>query len=71
MDKMAEAIISLSTLILKLQGDGDYEGVDQLVKTSGMIKPELAADLARLSAANIPVDIVFKQGKEVLGLDKL
>ena len=28
----------------------------------------LAVDLARLEAANIPVDIVFKQGKQVLGL---
>ncbi|ALO34107.1 Zn-dependent hydrolase [Colwellia sp. MT41] len=67
-DKMTAAIDSLSKLILTLQGDGDYQGVVKLVKESGVIGEILAADLARLEAANIPVDIVFKQGKQVLGL---
>ena len=67
-DKMTAAINSLSELILTLQGNGDYQGVDKLVKESGVIGEILAADLARLEAANIPVDIVFKQGKQVLGL---
>ena len=67
-DKMTAAINSLSELILTLQGNGDYQGVDKLVKESGVIGETLAADLARLEAANIPVDIVFKQGKQVLGL---
>nr|WP_252736905.1 MULTISPECIES: Zn-dependent hydrolase [unclassified Psychrosphaera] len=68
MVKMQQAMTGLSTLILTLQGDGDYDGVDKLVATSGIIKPQLAADLARLTTANIPVDIVFEQGKKVLGL---
>jgi hypothetical protein len=67
-DKMTAAIDSLSKLILTLQGNGDYQGVDSLVKESGIIGETLAADLARLEAASIPVDIVFKQGKKVLGL---
>jgi hypothetical protein len=67
-DKMTAAIDSLSQLILTLQGNGDYQGVDSLVKESGVIGETLAADLARLEAASIPVDIVFKQGKKVLGL---
>ena len=67
-DKMTAAIDSLSELILTLQGNGDYQGVDSLVKESGVIGETLAADLARLETAKIPVDIVFKQGKEVLGL---
>ena len=66
--KMTAAIDSLSELILTLQGNGDYQGVDTLVKESGVIGDTLAADLARLEAAKIPVDIVFKQGKQVLGL---
>ena len=66
--KMTAAIDSLSELILTLQGNGDYQGVDTLVKKSGVIGDTLAADLARLEAAKIPVDIVFKQGKQVLGL---
>jgi hypothetical protein len=68
MDKMEEAITSLSRLILTLQGDGDYQGVAKLVAEKGVIKPQLAADLGRLSAANIPVDLHFEQGKKVLGL---
>ncbi len=67
-EKMTAAIDSLSELILTLQGNGDYQGVDSLVKESGIIGETLAADLARLETANIPVDIVFKQGKDVLGL---
>ena len=66
--KMTAAIDSLSKLILTLQGQGDYQGVDNLVKERGVIGETLAADLARLEAAKIPVDIVFKQGKQVLGL---
>ncbi|BBN82449.1 hypothetical protein PA25_24340 [Pseudoalteromonas sp. A25] len=68
MDKMATAMEKLSSLILTLQGDGDYQKVDQLIATHGDIKEELQADLAKLSKANIPVDVTFKQGKAVLGL---
>ena len=68
MDKMSEAVSSLSELILTLQGNGDYDGVAELVADKGIIKPQLEADLARLKAASIPVDIVFKQGKSQLGL---
>ncbi len=68
MEKMTQAVDSLSELILTLQGNGDYAGVDQLVKEKGLIKEDLAKSLAKLEAANIPVDIVFEQGKQVLGL---
>lgn len=68
MDKMAKAIDSLSEVILTLQGNGDYNGVDKLVAEMGVIRADLAADLLKLEQANIPVDITFKQGKMVLGL---
>ena len=68
-DKMQTAMEELSRLILKLQGDGDYEGVAQLVKEKGIITGELQTDLDRLSPANIPVDVVFEQGVDVLGLE--
>jgi len=68
MKKMTAAIDSLSNLILTIQGNGDYLGVDALVKRSGIIGKELASDLAKLETAGIPVDITFKQGKSVLGL---
>tara|TARA_R110002124_G_scaffold61161_3_gene167645 strand:- start:38477 stop:40132 length:1656 start_codon:yes stop_codon:yes gene_type:complete len=67
--KMTAAIDSLSELILTLQGNGDYDGVEQLVAKSGVINSGLAEDLASLEKANIPVDITFKQGKKVLGLN--
>ena len=66
--KMQAAMASLSELILTLQGDGNYDGVAALVADKGVIKPQLSADLARLAAADIPVDVVFNQGKEILGL---
>lgn len=67
-DKMAIAVNELSAKILTLQGDGDYEGVTKLADEMGVIKADLQADLDRLSAANIPVDIIFEQGTDVLGL---
>ncbi|MBJ7266781.1 Zn-dependent hydrolase [Idiomarina abyssalis] len=68
MDKMRAAMNSLSEKILTLQGDGDYNGVAELVATLGVVSPQLKADLDKLADAGIPVDVTFKQGKEVLGL---
>jgi biotin operon repressor len=68
MARMRLAMDELSALILKLQGDGDYASVEKLTAELGVIRPQLAADLARLSTRNIPVDVTFNQGKSVLGL---
>ena len=65
-DAMRAAVDSLSALILTLQGNGDYEGVDQLMREQGVVPPELQQDLARLDELGIPRDIVFDQGIEVL-----
>jgi len=69
-DKMYEAMKDLSALILKLQGDGDYEAVAKLIKEKGIVSPQLKADLQKLNDANIPVDIIFDQGIETLGLQE-
>ncbi|SIR09486.1 dipeptidyl-peptidase 3 family protein [Pontibacter lucknowensis] len=66
--KMGEAMDKLSELILTLQGNGDYAGVGRLLNEQGQISTELQADLDRLSRNNIPVDVVFEQGVDVLGL---
>lgn len=66
--KMQEAMSALSELILTLQGDGDYNGVAELVAKKGIIGTQLQADLDSLSTAGIPIDVVFEQGSEVLGL---
>lgn len=67
-DKIQEAMNSLSEKILTLQGDGDYEGVSQLVADMAVIPSELQSDLDKLGELGIPVDIVFEQGVDVLGL---
>lgn len=67
-DNMKLAVESLANQILTLQGDGDYESVKQLISMKSVIPPALQADLGRLKEANIPVDIVFEQGKSKLGL---
>ncbi|MEQ9468387.1 MAG: Zn-dependent hydrolase [Ekhidna sp.] len=67
-DKMREAMDALSEKILTLQGEGDYDGVAQLVAEKGKIGEVLQSELDRLADQNIPVDIVFEQGVEVLGL---
>lgn len=68
MVNMRNAMNSLSEKILTLQGNGDYVGVVALFEQLGSIDAQLQADLDRLAAANIPVDITFSQGKQVLGL---
>mgnify|MGYP003625882496 CR=1 FL=1 len=67
-DKMEGAMKDLSNLILTLQGNGDYDGVAKLVAEKGIISEDLQSDLDKLSEANIPVDVIFEQGVEVLGL---
>jgi hypothetical protein len=63
-----KAVEDLSRTLLTLQGNGDYAAVNTFVAETAGIAPQLQADLDRLAAASIPVDIVFEQGVEVLGL---
>ena len=67
-ENMILAMKDLSNVILTLQGNGDYDGVGALVAAKGVISEELQSDLDRLSSASIPVDVVYEQGVEALGL---
>lgn len=67
-EKMQEAMNGLSSEILMLQAEGDYDAVSKLVDEKGNIGEVLSNDLNRLQEAEIPVDVVFQQGLEVLGL---
>ena len=69
-DKMRAAMNSLSAKLLTVQGDGDYAEAKRMTDTLGVVKPELAADLAKLKDAKIPIDIRFEQGLDVLGLSQ-
>ena len=66
MEKMQKASVDLTQMILKIQGDGDYDAAVNLVKEKGNINADLQKDLDRIDAAGIPIDIVFKQGMEYL-----
>ena len=63
-----QAIKDLGNDLLVLQGDGDYDKVATFVAEMGNVGAQLQADLNRLDAIRIPVDIVYQQGKEVLDL---
>lgn len=64
--KMQEAINALSEKILRVQGDGDYEGATAMEDAFSVMGAELNSDLDRLATLGIPVDIVFEQGMDVL-----
>jgi hypothetical protein len=65
---MKAAVESLMGKILVVQGNGDYEAAKVWIENDGIMTETLRRDLDRVNSAGIPVDIVFKQGKEVLGL---
>lgn len=67
-EKFRDATRDLSSLLLQLQGEGDYAGAANLVNKKGVIGPQLQAELDRLTEKGIPVDVVFRQGVQVLGL---
>lgn len=67
-EKMKEAMVSLSAMILKIQGDGAYEKAGTLIREEGVIGEDLQKDLDRIAAAGIPRDIIFEQGPAVIGL---
>ena len=67
-EAMKAAADALSARILTLQGDGDADAAAAFIAQYGVIGEQLQADLDALGAAGIPVDVVFEQGLDVLGL---
>lgn len=66
--KFGDAMNKLSNLIITLQGNGDRAEVERTQKEKAVIPAELQRDLDRLTKKGIPVDIVFEQGADVLGV---
>jgi hypothetical protein len=62
------AMNKLGGVILTLQGNGDKAAVEKTQKEKAIISTELQADLNKLTKKGIPVDIVFEQGVDVLGV---
>lgn len=69
-EKTKKAVEGWSAMVLKFEGDGDYEGASKYMETNGIIRLQLQQDIARLKSAKIPLDIIFDQGVEVMGLKK-
>jgi hypothetical protein len=67
-EKMQEVSMELARIILELQGNGDYEAAKAFVDKWGSIKPQLQADLDRLTELGIPIDITLDQGPANVGL---
>lgn len=67
-EKFEKAMNGLCAVILTLQGNGDRAAVEKAQLEKGVIGAELQGDLDRLSKKGIPVDIVFEQGVDVLGV---
>jgi hypothetical protein len=67
-DQMEKASAELTHVILKLQGDGDYDAAKAFVEKYCIMGDQLKQDLERLDSMNIPKDIYYEQGPEVVGL---
>lgn len=66
-EAMQSAMRGLAERLLTLQGDGDRDGVQTFWDQWGVVGPDLQAALDRLSDRDIPVDIIYRQGPDVLG----
>lgn len=67
-EKFEQAMNKLSRLIITLQGNGDKAAVEKTQKEKAVISTELQLDLDKLTKKGIPVDIIFEQGVDVLGV---
>jgi hypothetical protein len=67
-DKMPEAVESLLNKILTIQGDGNYDAAKKWLEKDAVMPDFMKKDLEKVNQSGIPVDIIFKQGKSVLGL---
>lgn len=65
--KMQQAFEALAEKLLRLQGDGDYEGSLAFFPKRPAIVPALQADLDHLATMDIPKTVMFKPGRDVLG----
>ena len=69
-EKSKAAMESWAALILKVEGEGDYDFAKEYAAKNGVVRPDLQADLDAIRTANIPKDIRYNQGLKALGLVK-
>lgn len=64
-------IVVMNKFLVKLfiiQGDGDYVVVKVFIDLMGNVDVMFVGDLKKFDVVYILVDIMFEQGKDVLGL---
>ncbi len=66
-ENMITAVEKALGKLLIIQGDGNYEEAQRIANEQGSMPESLQYDIDRINNANIPVDVVFKQGVEYLG----
>ncbi len=66
--KMRKALEGWAALVIKTEGDGDFDVAKKYAEKNGTVRADLAKDLKAIEKANIPIDIRYNQGIEVLGL---
>ena len=54
-DKIPGAVEALTTQLMTIQAEGDYEAAEHLLETMGVVRPEVQGVLDRLQ--NVPIDI--------------
>jgi hypothetical protein len=67
-DRMIAAVEKTLEALLIVQGDGNYDAARQLSNRDGTMPESLRSDIDRINEANIPVDVMFRQGEAYLDL---
>ncbi len=68
LENMRKAVSDLGREILIIQGNGDYTKAKEIIANLAVLNPLIQKSLSKISHAGIPRDIVFEQGKQVVGL---
>lgn len=66
--KTKQCIKTWSSFIITMEGNGDIAAAKKYSKANAVISEVLQKDLDNINSKNIPVDVRFKQGRQVLGL---
>ena len=67
-EKAREAARAWAALIIAMEGEGDMAAAKAYSDKNGKIGDALQKDLDQIRDANIPRDIIYRQGADVLGL---
>jgi len=65
---MRAAVEEMTARLLVLQGDGDYDGAARWYASTSTVHDVVRSDVERVARQGIPIDVVYEQGIDVLGL---